>query len=382
MLVYPPDNHETDSKTIFLIGSFQNSAFVNGEKIKAETNGNFCKLIKLKIGLNILDLELDSKSFSRRIYRKLISAEEKNILRDFSVKKNIIEFPLKIDHAAIKIHKLDTYHLSVEISGISLKFNSIKYTSLESQIHVNDLSSEGNTVKLKISSSREIQSIETHSSSKAYKIKVHTDKKDEPSPNEGLSSKHRKANKETLSRKKYSIVCLDAGHGGPALGAVSPRGISEKELNLKLTLKIAKELKALNINYALSRECDTEIKLEDRVSFAKSFDEPLFISIHHNAVPDHCDPYKHRGFSCHYFHESSYHIAEKIAKALKKTYPLKFAGIYKQDLHVLRENRENDAVLIELGYLIHPVESILLTDAEFQDKSAKILAMAISEIVK
>jgi N-acetylmuramoyl-L-alanine amidase len=52
-------------------------------------------------------------------------------------------------------------------------------------------------------------------------------------------------------------------------------------------------------------------------------------------------------------------------------------GIYQQNLHVLRENPNVFGVLIELGYLIHPIESDIISDRTFQEKTAKIIAKAI-----
>lgn len=380
MLVYPPENHETTSKTIFLIGSFKHKGFLANKKIEASRDGSFCEMVNLKLGLNSLDLNLDDESFSRKIYRKPLSIENKNTLKDFSVKKNIIELPLSINPTAINIKQESPYSLSVALSKISLHFNSIKYTDLKRPLVIEQIVSEPEQTHIGIVSRAEIKEIEIISSAQKTKIKIHQIK--EAIKERAAKNSEPTKTKQKLSSKGYSMVCLDPGHGGPALGAVSPQGITEKQINLELCLKISEELNRLNIPNVLTRKTDKEMTLTDRVSFTKKIQNALFISIHHNAVPDYCNPNKHRGFSCHYFHEGSYLIAERISKFLKKHYSLRFAGIYKQDLHVLRENYEQDAILIEMGYLIHPVESILLTDTEFQHKTAKILAMAISEIVK
>jgi N-acetylmuramoyl-L-alanine amidase len=108
----------------------------------------------------------------------------------------------------------------------------------------------------------------------------------------------------------------------------------------------------------------------------------LFISLHHNALPDGRDPNKESGFSCHYFHEHSFELAKFISLKLKTASSQHFAGIYKQNLHVLRENPDTPSVLIELGYLIHPLESDLLCKKSFQTKTARILARALLEFHK
>jgi N-acetylmuramoyl-L-alanine amidase len=175
------------------------------------------------------------------------------------------------------------------------------------------------------------------------------------------------------------LVCIDPGHGGSQIGAISPKGIFEKDLNLSLAIKLAAELNHQGVKTILTRNQDTEKSLSERVKISKKNKCTLFISLHHNALPDGRDPNKESGFSCHYFHEHSFELAKFISLKLKASSTQDFAGIYKQNLHVLRENPDTLSVLIELGYLIHPLESDLLCKKSFQTKTARILAKALLE---
>ena len=103
----------------------------------------------------------------------------------------------------------------------------------------------------------------------------------------------------------------------------------------------------------------------------------MFLSIHHNALPDARDPNLERGASCHYFHEQSKPFANYLLNKVVEHTELSYSGLFRQNLHVLRENPDRISVLLELGYLIHPLESELISSADFQAKTARIVAKAI-----
>ncbi len=84
------------------------------------------------------------------------------------------------------------------------------------------------------------------------------------------------------AQKKYTIV-LDAGHGGNDPGKVGYKGYKEKEIALKVTLKVGKLLNQENINVKYTRKTDTFVNLWKRGSIANKANADLFVSIHCNA---------------------------------------------------------------------------------------------------
>ena len=80
-------------------------------------------------------------------------------------------------------------------------------------------------------------------------------------------------------------IIVDAGHGG-GNGGTSDNGLAEKDL----TLDIAKRLRALleeeDFEVAMTREDDSSVELQDRVTFANESKGDLFISIHVNWISD------------------------------------------------------------------------------------------------
>ncbi|MAB09920.1 MAG: N-acetylmuramoyl-L-alanine amidase, partial [Hyphomonas sp.] len=90
--------------------------------------------------------------------------------------------------------------------------------------------------------------------------------------------------KPGVGQKKYVIV-VDAGHGGKDPGALAVTGKKEKDITLAAALQL-KELLEADPRYEvrLTRETDTFIELEDRVTLARNWGANLFISLHADAA--------------------------------------------------------------------------------------------------
>ncbi len=87
---------------------------------------------------------------------------------------------------------------------------------------------------------------------------------------------------------KIRTVVIDPGHGGHDPGAIGPKGVKEKDINLKIAKELKKILdkegKSIGIdNVYLTRSTDRFIPLEERTAIAKKRNADLFISIHCNA---------------------------------------------------------------------------------------------------
>lgn len=77
------------------------------------------------------------------------------------------------------------------------------------------------------------------------------------------------------------LIVLDPGHGGVDNGASSPKGIHEKDITLAFALQLRDRLVASGrFDVALTREDDTYLTLNDRVTLARQNRADLFISLH------------------------------------------------------------------------------------------------------
>ena len=84
---------------------------------------------------------------------------------------------------------------------------------------------------------------------------------------------------------KVKRVIIDAGHGGHDTGAIGKDGTREKDVALKISLKLAKLLGEAGLEVLLTRDDDTFVRLEDRTAFANKNKGDLFISVHCNSAP-------------------------------------------------------------------------------------------------
>lgn len=84
--------------------------------------------------------------------------------------------------------------------------------------------------------------------------------------------------------KEKFVIVLDAGHGGHDPGKHTKNGYKEKEVALKITLLVGKQLeKNKDIKVIYTRKTDVFVKLRKRASIANKADADLFVSIHCNA---------------------------------------------------------------------------------------------------
>ena len=84
--------------------------------------------------------------------------------------------------------------------------------------------------------------------------------------------------------KPYTLV-LDAGHGGKDPGAVG-RFSQEKDLNLKLALKVGEQINARypDVQVVYTRSSDVFVPLQTRADIANKNNADLFFSIHTNSA--------------------------------------------------------------------------------------------------
>lgn len=80
------------------------------------------------------------------------------------------------------------------------------------------------------------------------------------------------------------VVALDPGHGGFDPGAQAG-GETEADLVLEFALDLHKALEARGVNVAMTREDDSFVALEDRMTLAREAGARLFLSLHADALP-------------------------------------------------------------------------------------------------
>ncbi len=88
----------------------------------------------------------------------------------------------------------------------------------------------------------------------------------------------------TVFFKDTYVVCIDPGHGGKTLGAVSKDGKRlEQDDNLALSLKVRDCLEKKDVKVIMTRDRDADVSLKDRCRKANRAKADIFVSIHRNS---------------------------------------------------------------------------------------------------
>ena len=211
-------------------------------------------------------------------------------------------------------------------------------------------------------------------------------------------------------------VVIDPGHGGYDPGAVSDF-VVEKDLVLGVGLLLKGALEARGIRVEMTRDDDTFVELEDRARFAVPSEHNLFISLHANAT----ETAGAEGIETWVFGEPqdgalidlavlengggevgrarteqaqaavasidgdllreenlsySTALAETVQDDLIGLTGSQNRGVKHNYFVVIRDARV-PAVLVELGFVDHPVEGPKLAEADYQEMLASALADGI-----
>ncbi len=208
-------------------------------------------------------------------------------------------------------------------------------------------------------------------------------------------------------------VVIDPGHGGRDPGYVSTNGVKEKQINLPVAKKLARELKKRKFNVHILRESDQTISLEQRGLLANTHSslETLLLSIHCNSwVRQSASGVETYVFDFEPSDEDAARVAlrENAGEELtpinfilrdlnhrgSERYSSEAARIIQRNLVERLDARDRHvrraplrilgyvqvpAVLVELGFLSHPKEEKKLRQTSYQERVAVALAEAIIE---
>ena len=214
-------------------------------------------------------------------------------------------------------------------------------------------------------------------------------------------------------------IVIDAGHGGDDVGAVGPNKEYEKVINLEVAKYLDNILKQRGYKVYLTRTTDKFIKVMDRTILANEKNADLFISIHTNSMPKE-KASSTSGIETFFLSPARSERAKKVAALENKddiremsessknvfleslnrpriTASHKFAIDVQSGLLQAARTKYKDvrdtgvkegpfwvlvgaqmpSILIELGFISHPVESKRLYDKDYQQVLANGIANGI-----
>jgi N-acetylmuramoyl-L-alanine amidase len=215
---------------------------------------------------------------------------------------------------------------------------------------------------------------------------------------------------------KFRIV-LDVGHTAKSEGATSARNVAEFIFNLRLAQRIEEKLKADGFpeTRLLVTEGKARRSLVKRVAAANELHASLFLSIHHDSVPNALlENWEFEGKKSHFSDrfagysvfvsrdnpdfKTSLSFAELVAKEMKAeglqygrqyTLPImgryrhpllnKETGVYGYDQLVVLKSTRMPAVLLEAGSIINRDEEIKMDSPERRDIISSAVAAAAKQ---
>lgn len=187
------------------------------------------------------------------------------------------------------------------------------------------------------------------------------------------------------------VILLDPGHGGMDGGAVSSRGVSEKDINLAIAEEVKSLAEAAGWRVVMTRETDKTLgegtngtirsqktqDLKARRELIKSTEPDLAISIHLNSFMADTSV---RGYQTFYpgsggsesVLEKSKLLAEHLQKETMKQIQngRERTPLAKNDTFLFKEVSCPFA-LMECGFLSNPEEAELLQTKDYQQKLAQ-----------
>ncbi|GKS58972.1 N-acetylmuramoyl-L-alanine amidase [Nitrospira sp.] len=125
------------------------------------------------------------------------------------------------------------------------------------------------------------------------------------------------------SAQEIRTIVIDPGHGGKDAGTISRRGLTEKQITLKVSLRLRDLIKTrLGKHVLMTRERDEFIELGDRAKFANANNADLFVSIHVNSHPQSSV----KGLEIYHFGEAKDQRALEVAARENGT-PINNGGV-------------------------------------------------------
>lgn len=153
-------------------------------------------------------------------------------------------------------------------------------------------------------------------------------------------------------------VLLDPGHGGSdpgAMGVAGQSGPAEAQLNLAVSQAVKYRLEQLGASVSLTRTDDSKVSLNQRVDAATAMRPDIFLSIHHNSGVLTGNMNQARRMECYYFEDISAPFARALMDALPGAVGRPGTEPEQARYYVTRQTG-NPAVLLEVGFMVNPLE--------------------------
>lgn len=206
----------------------------------------------------------------------------------------------------------------------------------------------------------------------------------------------------TIQATHYSIT-LDTGHTPKNYGALGASGITEYEYNRGITSRINTILSEVGVTVK-QVPIHQGTTLKDRTQYAP--DTHLFVSIHHDSFGKALEHRKNelKGYSLFVSKENPYYEKSKQCAAIIADNLMQYGevrseyhelnikgenrtllddkGVYRYDKLAVLRTAKQPAVLVEVGVIANPSESVRLSEPQTQDRLSMAIAKGIAKCLK
>ena len=181
------------------------------------------------------------------------------------------------------------------------------------------------------------------------------------------------------------LVILDPGHGGIDAGKIGVNNAEEKEINLKISLKIKTLLEREGISVMMTRTDDERLSdthrsdLEERVRIMNEEKPRLVVSVHQNSYQSP----EVKGPQVFYYTGSveGRKAAEILQSGLNEIDPSYSRTAKENSSYYILKRAEVPVVIVECGFLSNADEADKLISDEYQEVVAKAIAEGITGYV-
>jgi N-acetylmuramoyl-L-alanine amidase CwlD len=187
-------------------------------------------------------------------------------------------------------------------------------------------------------------------------------------------------------------IVVDAGHGGWDPGAVGRTGLSEKDVNLDIALRLARLLEEAGARVVLTRDDDGSVngiyngdtagrrkELLSRCDLANEAGGDLYVAIHCNSrgYASKC------GTETFYRKADSAEFAQVLQEETVKTLGRPDGGAHRHPKAIIvLYGTEMPAALVEVAYISNSTEEALLATKEFRQQAAYGIFNGIARYVR
>ena len=425
-IVYPKSkNVVINSPTTFFIGSSKKSVKINGVSIPLHRTGAFAYFVKLPSNVNTFKIESDGQIETYTISKKRVvsnSPVSTKLIEYQSIKPVVVDVentPLRSTPVDAGINRMAHLQKGVLLNADGEKngFYRVKLNETKK-----GWISKNNVKQTESFKPARIESQKFTENDENYVLKLHLDKRVPFEITEGANLKLQFFNteKEQIFQFPYKEkngndklfgysgkyenndfiftvnkppkidnkkplkgikITVDPGHGGKETGTTGCFGDKEKDVVLKISKYLEKELSNRGAKVFMTRHDDSYVGLYDRVKMSNDNGSMFFVSIHNNALPDTLDPNKHRGTSTYYYYGQSETLAKNVLNTMVEQLGTQNDNIHRQSFAVVR-NTNALAILVEVAYMINPDDNEMLLNEEFQKNTAKAISDGIEKTLK